>query len=138
MSDEDISRSTWRGGIAAPAAALAALEATYPGLPVDYLQHVREDDGAEGELDAEPGWIALWPVAEVARLNAGYELSRWLPGFLGFGSNGGGELFVFDTRALPWRICMVPFIPMEESDAVEIAPDFASLASHFVRRSLER
>jgi hypothetical protein len=137
MSDQKSSRSTWRGGIAAPAAALAALEAAYPGLPSDYLQHVREDDGAEGELDAEPGWISLWPAAEVARLNAGYELSRWLPGFLGFGSNGGGELFVFDMRTLPWRVCMVPFIPLAESEAVEIAPDFAALAIHFVRRALK-
>lgn len=116
-------------------AVIAALESAFPGLPDAYLAQVREDDSAEGDLAVDPGWIAFWPAADVARHNAGYRVSEFLPGFLGFGSNGGGELLAFDTRAHPWRVCMIPFIPMDETEAVEIAPDFETLSRHFGRHS---
>jgi len=123
----------WRPGAAATAGAIAALVAAYPELPAPYVSYVEIDDGAEGDLGVEPGWIQLWPVAEVGQLNPRYEVATNLPGFLGFGTSGGGELLAFDTRTEPWRVCMVPFIPMNESEAVEIAPDFAKLASQFGR-----
>lgn len=60
-------------------------------------------------------------------------MSDRLPGFLGFGSNGGGELLAFDTRVQPWKVCMIPFIPLDESESIVIAPDFVSLSRHFGR-----
>ena len=75
----------------------------------------------------------MWPAAEMPVHNAGYQVSERLPGFLGFASNEGGELLAFDTRAHPWRICMIPFILLDESDAVEIAPDFETFAQYFGR-----
>lgn len=116
-------------------AVIAELQSAFPGLPDAYLAQVREDDGAAGDLAVEPGWIAFWPAAEVARHNAGYQVNAHLPGFLGFASNGGGELLAFDTRVEPWRICMIPFFPMDESDAIEIAPNFEIFAQHFGRNA---
>jgi hypothetical protein len=133
MSSEERSSSVWRAGAPAAPAVIAALESVYPGLPDAYLAQLREDDSAEGDLAVDPGWIALWPAANVARHNTGYRVNELLPGFLGFGSNGGGELLAFDTRAHPWRICMIPFVPMAESEAVEIAPEFETLTRHFGR-----
>jgi hypothetical protein len=135
MSSEERSQSVWRAGVPVAPVVIAALEFAYPGLPDAYLAQLRDDDSAEGDLAVEPGWIAFWPATDVARHNAGYHVSEHLPGFLGFGSNGGGELLAFDTRTLPWRVCMIPFIPMDESEAVEIAPDFETLARHFGRNA---
>ena len=135
MSSEDSSPPVWRAGVPAAPAIIAALRSQYPGIPEAYLAQVRDGDGAEGDLAVEPGWIALWPAADVARHNAGYEVNKRLAGFLGFGSNGGGELLAFDTRTDPWRVCMIPFIPMDEGEALEIAPDFETLAQHFGRIS---
>jgi hypothetical protein len=135
MSSEETSRAVWRAGTPIATAVVVALASIFPGLPDTYLAQVREDDSAEGDLAVEPGWIALWPAADVARHNAGYRVSELLPGFLGFGSNGSGELLAFDTRAHPWRVCMIPFVPMNESEAVEIAPDFETLARHFGRNT---
>jgi hypothetical protein len=133
MNSEEGSPPVWRAGVPVASAVIAALEAAYPGLPDAYLAQVRQDDGAEGDLAVQPGWIALWPAADVTCHNAGYQVSERLSGFLGFGSNGGGELLAFDTRAQPWRVCMIPFIPMDESEAIEIAPDFETLSRHFGR-----
>ena len=123
--------SIWHRGAPADPAVIDALARRFPELPAAYLAFMRVEDGSEGDLAVEPGWIQLWPAAEVEELNNGYEIASFLPGFLGFGSNGGDELFVFDTRVAPWRVCMVPFIPMEEAEAVEIAVDFTTLALAF-------
>ena len=123
--------SVWRRGAPAAPTAVDALAQRYPGLPAAYLAFLRVEDGSEGDLAVEPGWIQLWPAAEVGELNDGYEVAASLPGFVGFGSNGGGELLAFDTRAAPWRVCMVPFVPMGAAEALEIAADFTALACGF-------
>src|SRR5262245_59858416 len=107
--------------------AVAALSATSGiELPEAYLALLRLSNGGEGPLGVEPGWFRLWPVEEILALNRGYEVHEYLPGLFGFGSNGGGELFAFDTRrGPPWPIVMAPFIGMEKDTLVEIASDFA-------------
>lgn len=58
-------------------------------------------------------------------LNKSYQIDKNLPGYFGFGDNGGGELFAFEIiQGKPWKIVMVPFIPMDESEAITIANDF--------------
>lgn len=123
--------SVWRRGAPADPAAVERLTIRYPNLPSAYLAFLRAEDSSAGDLGAEPGWIQLWPAAEVYDLNESYEVSASLPGFVGFASSGGGELLAFDVRTTPSRICMVPFIPMDEADAVEIATDFTALANGF-------
>jgi hypothetical protein len=63
----------------------------------------------EGPLTLDPGWYQLWPLAEVAQLNMDYQIERWAPGFLAFGSSGGGEILVFDASH---RIFIIPAIGM--------------------------
>lgn len=59
------------------------------------------------------------------KLNKANEIDKYLPGFFGFGSNGGGELFAFEIiQGEPWKIVMIPFIPMEANEAITIANDF--------------
>lgn len=121
----------WQAGPPAGPAAIEALAAPLPGLPEPYLQFIARQDGSEGDLGVQPGWAVLWPAVDVVAANAEYEVGRWLPGFLAFGSNGGGELLAFDTRRTPWPVCMVPCIGMDEEAVIEIAPDFETLAGYF-------
>jgi hypothetical protein len=96
-------------------------------LPSEYLELLRFSNGGEGELAVAPGWFLFWPAEDVIEFNRGYNLSEYLPGFFGFGSNGGGELLAFDTRnGEPLAVVMVPFIPLDPSEAVIIAPDFST------------
>jgi SMI1/KNR4 family protein SUKH-1 len=116
----------WRGAPLAKPEAIAALVAASPiELPSSYLELLALTNGGEGDLRMEPGWVSLWPAEEVMRNNEQYEVGANIPRFLGFGSNGGGELLAFDARdSQPWPIVMVPFIPMEPHDVVVIARDF--------------
>ncbi|HEX6533710.1 MAG TPA: SMI1/KNR4 family protein [Gemmatimonadaceae bacterium] len=123
----------WRAGAAAAPESVAALVTAFPGLPAAYLEFLRSSSGAEGDLGVHPGWIQLWPAEQVIEYNAMYGIAEHLPGFVGFASNGGGELLAFDSRVAPWRVCMVPCVPTAEEEAVQIAPDFTSLARQFGR-----
>jgi hypothetical protein len=82
-------------------------------LPEEYLALLGYSDGGDGILGIEPGWLQLWSSTEVLEHNKDYEIEEYIPGFFGFGSSGGGELLAFDTRrGKPWKIVMIPFVPM--------------------------
>lgn len=120
---------TWLPAPPASEAALARLRVESGiRLPSAYLTMLAESNGGEGDLGVNPGWIALWSAEDVPSHNAGYSVAEALPGFFGFGSNGGGELLAFDVRGgEPYPIVMVPFIPMQVEDAVKIAGSFEEL-----------
>jgi hypothetical protein len=94
-------------------------------LPEEYLSLLLYSDGGEGKLGIEPGWFQLWPTADVINLNRSYEVDKNVPDFFGFGGDGGGELLAFDIKhGKPWRIVMIPFIPMTADQAIIIANNF--------------
>ena len=66
-------------------------------------------------------------------LNPGYEIALCLPGFVGFGSNGAGELFAFAPSG---EVAMIPFTPMQIREAQTIAADFVQLAAWFGRAAI--
>ena len=122
----------WTREPPAAAAAVEQLAAALPELPPDYLAFLRLSNGGEGDLGTAPGWFSLWPAEEVAELNAAYEVPDFLPGFVAFGSDGGGEMLAFGADGQTWgRVYAVPFIPMEAASATAIAPDFASFVRLF-------
>jgi hypothetical protein len=98
-------------------------------LPTDYLDFLRFANGGEGDLGIQPWYFQVWAAEEVIENNRNYSIPEFLPGFLGFGTNLGGELLAFDVRREgERRVFMIPMIPMSESDAEEIAPDFETFA----------
>lgn len=106
-------------------------------LPEDYITLLGYSNGGEGELGVEPGWFYLWSVEELLEYNKGYNVEESVPGFLGFGSNGGGEMLAFDMRGeKPWNVVMIPFIGMQVEEAILIADDFNEFV-HFMGRELE-
>lgn len=59
-------------------------------------------------------------------------MPEYLPGYIAFGGNGGGELFVFSESCLAigdQSIFMVPAIGMAEDVLVKIANSFADFES---------
>jgi len=96
-------------------------------LPGEYLSLLRFSNGGEGKLAVEPGWFVFWKAEDVIANNLGYHLPECLPGFFGFGSNGGGELLAFDTRSRkPWPVVMVPFNPLDAAESIVMAPNFTA------------
>ena len=94
-------------------------------LPRDYLDFLRQHNGGEGFVGGH--YIVFWKAEELADFNREYEVGKYAPGILLFGSNGGGEGYGFDTRSAAMPIVRVPFIGMELCQAIPVARDFPDL-----------
>jgi hypothetical protein len=129
---EILSDSTagWTRHPPATDAAIDALTANCDfALPEEYLAFLRYSNGGEGCLCIEPWYFQLWSTAEDIEYNRGYNVEEFLPGWFAIGSSGGGEMLAICKRdGSPCPVYMVPFIPMAESDAVQIAHDFEIFA----------
>jgi hypothetical protein len=98
--------------IAANDAAIAAGEVQLGmRLPADYVEFLKFTNGGEGFIGKE--YVILWGIEDLYSMNQSYEIKKYVPGLLIFGSNGGGEAYGFDTRSPQWPIVRVPFIGME-------------------------
>jgi hypothetical protein len=114
---------TFNRRVAASAEAIArAARSLGLQLPHDYECFLRFANGGEGFIGDH--YAILWSAEELAQLNRDYEVQRYAPGLLIFGTNGGGEAFAFDTRRFPWAVVQVPFIVMELDAAEPLAPSF--------------
>jgi hypothetical protein len=124
----------WAGNPPATPEDIAALEAEFlVPLPTDYLSLLRLSDGGEAELSGYPDYVRIWPALTSINFNDGYQVSHWLPGFIGFGDDGGLEMVGFDTRhGEPYPVCAIPFAPMEWNAAMGQVTDFNA----FIRQLL--
>jgi len=99
-------------------------------LPSDYLDFLRQHDGGEGFIG--DNYIVFWKAEELADFNREYEVEKYAPDILLFGSDGGGEAYGFDIQSASMPIVRIPFIGMERRYATPVAmnlPDlFAKLA----------
>jgi SMI1 / KNR4 family (SUKH-1) len=111
-----------------PSASVAEIDALnlavqHP-LPNIYLEFLRISNGGEGMLGIDPGWFQIWSASDVLGLNKAYQISEFLPGYFGFGSNGGDELLALKLSLPEAPVFMVPFIPLSEAQARQITPSF--------------
>jgi hypothetical protein len=100
-----------------------ALEFTWPE---DFAAFLAESGGGEGWVGES--YLVVWPPDEIEATNEELMLRKFAPTLVGFGSDGGGELFAFDKSQAPPRIVMVPLIGLDQP--VDVGPDFGS----FLRR----
>ena len=101
-------------------------------LPEDYLSFMMKGNGGEGWIGEK--YLMLWPIEELLAYHQAYQMSKYAPGFLLFGSNGGLEAFAFDTRIAPVRIVSIPFIGFTPSEAIDLGTSF----SHFLETKDEQ
>ncbi|MFV8530384.1 SMI1/KNR4 family protein [Ralstonia pseudosolanacearum] len=101
-----------------------------PPIPQQYVEYLNSNGAFEGFThgDAEPGYVALWALDNLADYNADVEIEVYAPGFIAFGGNGGGELLVFDASG---AVFMLPMIGMEPQYAMPVADSFQGLAARF-------
>jgi len=98
----------------------------------DYKDFLNYAAGGEGVIGKDT-YVMLWTPSELKHLNDAYEVSRYAPGLLLFGSNGGGEAFAFDLRQPHLPVVAVPFVGME-LDAIE---PLAETFSEFLEKGWE-
>ncbi len=91
-------------------------------LPEEYLAYLKHEECIEGFLSIEPGYFQLWKEKDIEGNNSEYRVNEYIPNMTGFGSNGGGEMLLFDDYG---KIFMAPFIGMCQDDLILIANSWA-------------
>ncbi|HYS81887.1 MAG TPA: SMI1/KNR4 family protein [Anaeromyxobacteraceae bacterium] len=105
---------------------LQSVEAAFAKeLPSDYRAFLLLYDGGEGSIGTH--YLILWKTRDLVRFNAGYEVHKYAPDFIFFGSTGGGDGFAFDARTRPYRVMQVPFVGMSPEDGFLVADSFTAL-----------
>lgn len=95
-------------------------------IPNEYLEYVTKGGRMESLTKGEPGYFVLWPIAEIEKMNAEYQVEEFMAGFVGFGSDGGGEMLAFDETGAVWKL---PFVGCSsKDDAWKIADHWRSIA----------
>ena len=83
---------------------------------------MQQSDGGEGFIGL--AYVIFWRLGELLEMNNGYQVEKYAPGLLLFGSDGGGEAFAFDTTQKGVTIGIVPFIGMCVEEYCPIAETF--------------
>ena len=79
-------------------------------------------------MSFDPGWLQLWRANEVLDLNVRYGVCELWPDFLAIGSNGGGDLILFERLGSTFGpIVMIPCIPLDPDLRVGVCSSFAHL-----------
>lgn len=85
-------------------------------FPTDLVELYERHGGLDGSITDDPvdeesgGILILYPVAELAEVNAGYDFPGPTEDFVLIGTDGGGEAYALDFREEPPSYVVVPFI----------------------------
>lgn len=101
--------------------------------PQDYLSFI--NNLRDYEISSDTGYIELFPFNELEEINKDYETEVYVPKFITIGTNGGG-VGVFINKENK-QIYSIPFVGMEETDAVFLANSFSEFIYKFESGELE-
>lgn len=89
----------------------------------DLLAYYESGKSLVCELDANPYLCEFWPREELTRYNVEYEVPKYAPGYFGFATSGGGEMYALSPQG---EVVCLPFIGMASDVALTIAPTWAA------------
>ncbi|WP_431612369.1 SMI1/KNR4 family protein [Chryseobacterium sp. 'Rf worker isolate 10'] len=102
-------------------------------FPEDYISFMSNLN--DNEINSENGYIELFPIDELEIINNEYETNELVPNFIAIGTNGGGVgIFINKNNN---SIYSIPFVGMEEKDAVLLANSFSEFLYLFENDELE-
>lgn len=91
-------------------------------FPEGYVEFMENSNGAAGFIGGS--YLLLWKIEEIIPLNNAAGVDEFVPGFILFGSDGGGEAYAFDTRDDITKLVQVPFVGMEYKEAIILGETF--------------
>lgn len=115
-------------------ASMAMIETTQKelglNLPPQYIEWLCHSNGASGIVGRD-SYLQLWPIEKLIPLNRAYQVEKFAPGLLLFGSDGGGEGYAFDTRFFTFPIVQIPFVGMNLEEVRPLGNTFLDFLRHF-------
>jgi hypothetical protein len=100
--------------------------------PDDYVEFMAICDGGDGHVGTS--LLDLWPVGQVPQLNRDYQVQRFAPGLVVFGSDGGGVAYAFDARQTPASIVSVEFGNVDLAEVRPLGDTFTAFMEWLYRQ----
>jgi hypothetical protein len=99
-------------------------------LQPSYVEFIESQDGWEGDLGDELGYVVIWNRKSIQEQWDGYEMAlylsdRWFP----FGSDGSGEMLCFDLASGSDNVFWMPYIGMSDKEAMFQSFAFADVSA---------
>ena len=95
-------------------------------IPIDLVRYHRAGSALVCALDVQPWRCDFWPIDQFESLNEAYAVSKFAPGYVGFASSGGGELFAWSPTG---SIVCLPFVGMSPTEELPIAQSWGLFES---------
>jgi hypothetical protein len=98
-------------------------------LPEDYKYFLNNYQGFGNSIGEE--YVNLWGLEDLVEQNEGYFIIEELPGTIGIGSNGAGELIALEIRKeANLKVVLTPFIDLNEEYHINIGNSFTDFLQH--------
>jgi hypothetical protein len=105
-------------------------------LPQSYSEHIERNNGFEGDLGEEFGYIVIWNKEAIQNRWDDYEMSQYLSDFwFPFGSDGGGEMLCFDLRRSDDAVYCIPYVGMSDDEAIHKYVSFATISQKILENT---
>ncbi len=114
----------------APAPVIEKLCAMIKLLPTEYKEYLESSKILYGETSLDNAdYFDLEPLHSIQELNNDIQINKYAPGFIAFASNGGGEVYAFDSAG---EIFLLPLIGMANDTAIKVADSWQHFLNHVV------
>ena len=100
-----------------------------PAIPPEIAEYFHGKQPMVCEIPVNPWLCEFWELDELETFNIEYEVPTYAPGYFGFATSGGGEMFAISPTG---KVVCLPFIGMSPKDELIIAEswgDFCSILS---------
>lgn len=101
-------------------------------VPEDYIEFMRETNGAEGTVG--DAYVQIWPIENILPLNKEYRSDEFTPGLLIFASDGGDTAYAFDARSTEVNIVELPFISIDSHDIIKRGNNFTEFLEYLASK----
>ena len=93
-------------------------------VPNELIEHYNSGKPLVCELDASPYLCEFWPLEELEKYNADYEVQKYASGYFGFATSGGGEMYTISPSRAVVCLAFVGMSPNEELLVADSWPEF--------------
>ena len=94
-------------------------------LPNELIEYHGSGNPPSCEISVEPWICEFWPIDGVLEYNRDYGVETHAPGYLGFATSGGGEMYAFSPDK---TIVCLAFIGMNSDEASHVASSWNEFA----------
>jgi hypothetical protein len=104
---------------------LARMRKGFPQVPEEYLSLIQEATAIE--LRCEPRYLRIWHPDTCLDHADGYQMSRWLPGSVPIGDDGGGRVLMYFDGTKGWGLYRVSYGYLDPKGAVWVSASLTRL-----------